>query len=177
MLSEYSVFKEEWAVIWSIVHFGPGVSIWVDDRYKNNNLQKPIIIWIMLSYFNVSETSLHPKFLHHADWPDHGSVTKQAYFLKIKKARARWAKAFVLVAPSDIEGFRKEDVKDGFWIFESYKTKKVMKIPFKGFVAPALDILKKYDYELPSISAQKFNDYIKEVGELAGIDDPVTIKR
>ena len=68
-------------------------------------------------------------------------------------------------------------MKDGFWIFESYKTKKVMKIPFKGFVAPALDILKKYDYELPSISAQKFNDYIKEVGVLAGIDEPVTIKR
>lgn len=78
---------------------------------------------------------------------------------------------------SDIENFRKEDIKNGLWIFESYKTKKVMNVPFKGFIAPALDILKKYDYDLPRISSQKFNDYIKEVGELAEINESVTIKR
>lgn len=78
---------------------------------------------------------------------------------------------------SDIENFRKEDIKDGWWIFESYKTKKVMKVPFKGFIAPALDILRKYHYDLPRISAQKFNDYIKEAGTLAEINEIVTIKR
>jgi len=78
---------------------------------------------------------------------------------------------------SDIENFRKEDIKDGWWIFESYKTKKTMKVPLKGFIAPALDILRKYDYELPRISSQKFNDYIKEVGALAEINETVTIKR
>ncbi|HEM49303.1 MAG TPA: site-specific integrase [Caldithrix sp.] len=78
---------------------------------------------------------------------------------------------------SDIENFRKEDVKDGWWIFESYKTKKIMKVPFNGFIKPALDILRKYDYELPRISSQKFNDFIKEVGALAEINEIVTIKR
>ena len=78
---------------------------------------------------------------------------------------------------SDIETFRKEDVKDGWWIFESYKTKKITKIPFKGFIAPALEILKKYDYDLPRISSQKFNDYIKEVGAVAEINESITIKR
>ena len=78
---------------------------------------------------------------------------------------------------SDIENFRREDIQNGFWIFESYKTKEMMKIPFKGFISPALDILKKYDYELPQISPQKFNDYIKEVGKEAEINEQVTIRR
>ncbi|MBN2220615.1 MAG: integrase catalytic domain-containing protein [Vallitaleaceae bacterium] len=78
---------------------------------------------------------------------------------------------------SDIENFRKDDVKDGWWVFESYKTKKITKMPLKGFIAPALDILRKYDYELPKISSQKFNDYIKEAGSLAEINETVTIKR
>jgi len=78
---------------------------------------------------------------------------------------------------SDIENFRKEDLKEDYWVFESYKTKKTIKVPFKGFIAPALDILKKYDYELPRISSQKFNDYIKEAGALAEINEIITLKR
>jgi len=78
---------------------------------------------------------------------------------------------------SDIENFRKEDIKNDWWIFESYKTKKTMKIPLKGFIAPTLDILKKYNFELPRISSQKFNDYIKEAGALAEINEIITIKR
>jgi len=78
---------------------------------------------------------------------------------------------------SDIENFRKEDLKEGYWVFESYKTKKTIKVPFKGFIAPALDILKKYDSELPRISSQKFNDYIKEAGALAEINEIITLKR
>ena len=78
---------------------------------------------------------------------------------------------------SDIENFRKEDIKDGWWIFQSHKTKKTMKVPLTGFIAPALEILKKYDYELPRISPQKFNAYIKEVGALVNFDETVTINR
>ncbi len=78
---------------------------------------------------------------------------------------------------SDIENFRKEDIKNGYWVFESYKTEKTIKVPFKGFIAPALDILKKYDYELPKISSQKFNDYIKEAAAHAEINEIITLKR
>jgi len=38
----------------------------------------------------------------------------------------------------------------------------------------ALSILKKYNYSLPKISNQKFNNYIKEVGKLAEINDTIT---
>ena len=48
-------------------------------------------------------------------------------------------------------------------------------------VIPLLPVLQtkleKYEYNPPKISAQKFNDYIKEVCELAGIDSEVIVKR
>lgn len=78
---------------------------------------------------------------------------------------------------SDIELYKQEDIKEDVWEFMSHKTKKMMRVPFKGFIRPALDILNKNDYQLPSLSQQKFNDYIKEVGEKAGVNQPVVIRR
>ncbi|WP_158856301.1 site-specific integrase [Lunatibacter salilacus] len=78
---------------------------------------------------------------------------------------------------SDIFRFSAADFKDNKWSFLSAKTKKKVTVPFEGFLAKGLDILKKYDFVLPKISNQKFNDYIKEVGKLAEIDDPVKITR
>jgi len=39
----------------------------------------------------------------------------------------------------------------------------------------ALELLKKYKFDLPHISGQKYNEYIKEVCELAGIDSVITV--
>ena len=39
----------------------------------------------------------------------------------------------------------------------------------------ALKLLKKYKFDLPHISGQKYNEYIKEVCELAGIDTVITV--
>jgi integrase len=78
---------------------------------------------------------------------------------------------------SDFENFRREDVKNDVWEFMSVKTKKMIRVPFKGFIKPALDILTKYDFRFPVISQQKFNEYIKTAGEIAEINEPVVIKR
>ncbi|MFW5887086.1 MAG: phage integrase SAM-like domain-containing protein, partial [Bacteroidota bacterium] len=78
---------------------------------------------------------------------------------------------------SDIEAFNKSDVQGDLWTFESYKTKKIIEVPLIGYAAPALDILTKYDFKFPKISAQKFNEYLKECFEAAELDRPVQIKR
>lgn len=78
---------------------------------------------------------------------------------------------------SDIECFKKDDIKEDAWEFMSFKTKKMITVPFKGFISPALDILVKYNYQLPLISQQRFNDYIKDVGKLIKINESVEIKR
>jgi integrase len=77
----------------------------------------------------------------------------------------------------DIENFKKEDVKGDTWGFESQKTGKKTVIPLLGYIAPALDILKKYDFKFPIISNQKFNDYIKEAAKIAELDRMIQIER
>ncbi len=78
---------------------------------------------------------------------------------------------------SDIQAFNKDDVKGDVWTFESYKSKKEIVIPLIGFAAPALKILKKYNFVLPRLSGQKFNEALKEAASIAGINTPVTMKR
>ena len=40
-----------------------------------------------------------------------------------------------------------------------------------------MEILERNGNQLPVISNQKFNTYLKELGQLAGIDEPTTITR
>jgi integrase len=46
-----------------------------------------------------------------------------------------------------------------------------------GYAAPALDILKKYNYVLPVFQSQKFNEIIKKAAEAAGITSEVKITK
>lgn len=78
---------------------------------------------------------------------------------------------------SDIERMNKEDISGDVWTFTAYKTKKQTEIDLIGFAAPALDILRKYDYHLPKISLTKFNLYIKDAAEEAGITTETRIVR
>lgn len=78
---------------------------------------------------------------------------------------------------SDIELLDPDDIEGDVWNFKAFKTKKDTKIFFTGYAAPALDILKKYNYQLPIISLQKFNVHLKKAAEIAGIKTPVKIRR
>lgn len=78
---------------------------------------------------------------------------------------------------SDIERFDRKDLIGDVWSFTAYKTKKETKIDLVGYVAPAIDILIKYNYELPKISLVKFNLYVKEAARIAGITEETTITR
>jgi len=78
---------------------------------------------------------------------------------------------------SDIERLDKNDIVGDIWIFTAFKTKKETEIDLIGYAAPALDILKKYNYVLPLISLTKFNLYIKEAAEAAGIISQIKILR
>ncbi len=74
---------------------------------------------------------------------------------------------------SDILEFKKEDIKNGAWHLRQQKTKNITQIPINKY---ALSILAKYpDYKLPVISNQKMNEYLKELCEVAGIDETITI--
>ena len=76
---------------------------------------------------------------------------------------------------SDLEKVSKTDIKDGFITFHQQKTNTKVTIPLHPVV---LEILTKYDFNLPEpISNQRFNEYIKEVVKLSGINSTETITR
>jgi integrase len=57
----------------------------------------------------------------------------------------------------------------------NYYSKKTKKYVHTLCNDNALELLKKYKFDLPHISGQKYNEYIKEVCELAGIDNVITV--
>ncbi len=72
---------------------------------------------------------------------------------------------------SDFTRIKKEYINDGILIIEQHKTGARVAIPIHPVF---LSIWKKYKKNLPeNISNQKFNDYIKEVCEIVGIDSVV----
>jgi integrase len=78
---------------------------------------------------------------------------------------------------SDIMRFSQDDFDGKKWDFMSIKVKKRVVVPFTGFISQALPILEKYNYTLPVISNQKFNEYLKEIGEIALLNNSVRIIR
>lgn len=89
----------------------------------------------------------------------------------LDRVRDLWCfSAYTVQRWSDVQRFDKSQLDIDVWSFEAYKTKKKTEIDLVGYFAPALDILKKYNYQLPKISNQKFNKYLKEAVKLAGIN-------
>lgn len=77
----------------------------------------------------------------------------------------------------DLINFDPKDIKNNAWDFISVKVKKRVIVPFEGYIAPAKDILERIGYSVPKISNQKFNEYIKTVSKLAGMDEIIKITR
>jgi site-specific recombinase XerD len=67
---------------------------------------------------------------------------------------------------SDLEQLRPEHFQNDHINFTSIKTRKVQHIPLTKVTTA---ILEKYNYLLPLISAQNYNDYLKELGKLVGL--------
>ena len=69
---------------------------------------------------------------------------------------------------SDLVKIRKEDVSKEGIKFKAEKTETTLNTVI---IEETQEILEKYNYELPKIKRTNLNKYIKEIGELAGIDE------
>ena len=65
----------------------------------------------------------------------------------------------------DMSTFGKEDIFNGVIIKNRKKTDVKSVIPI---LPPVQNILEKYDYQLPIISNQKYNSYLKVLGDVCG---------
>ncbi|MCC9168632.1 site-specific integrase [Pontibacter harenae] len=76
---------------------------------------------------------------------------------------------------SDLEKLRRSDIKGNVWALRQKKTDSVNRVPL---LPQAMAILERYSEDaapLPVLSNQKMNDYLKELGELAGLDEPTSV--
>ena len=78
---------------------------------------------------------------------------------------------------SDVFNLRKSDIKDGHIEVTTVKTSDSLIIELNNHSKAILDKYKDVAFEddkvLPVITNQKMNDYLKELAEMAGIDEPV----
>ena len=73
---------------------------------------------------------------------------------------------------SDLKRLNKNHIVNDRIRMRAYKNQKDIYVPL---VKRTKAILEKHDYELPIVSEQKFNDYIKEACEEAGIKQQVEL--
>ncbi|MCK5776922.1 MAG: site-specific integrase [Bacteroidales bacterium] len=78
--------------------------------------------------------------------------------------------AFTGMRFSDYSSITKKNISGNNIRITMQKTKSKVMIPMNYY---SKKILEKYDYNMPIISNQKLNDYIKEICEIVGIDDEV----
>ncbi len=109
---------------------------------------------------------------------------KALYNFDFKSARLRHVRdiycfcCFTGLRISDVRDLSVHNIQDGQIVKMIKKTQDVSVIPLSKF---AIEILEKYKGSprepLPKISTQKFNDYIKDCCEAAGITTPTMIVR
>lgn len=75
---------------------------------------------------------------------------------------------------SDFSKIRQEQVKGDYVHIVLKKGKATNRIPLNSY---AKEIIQKYDYNLPSISNQKTNSYLKELAKYVGINDDFILTR
>ena len=82
---------------------------------------------------------------------------------------------------SDIKRFDLKDLHHEKWTFTPRKgnrlNAKQITVHFKGYCAPALDILHRYNWKMPIVSEQKIHENIKKACKLAGIDSETVVYR
>ena len=78
---------------------------------------------------------------------------------------------------SDVENLKRSDVKDKFIEITTVKTNDSLTIELNEHSKKILDKYKDYqdkkERALPVITNQRMNDYLKELAQLAGIDEPI----
>ncbi len=75
---------------------------------------------------------------------------------------------------SDIKGFKYDNIKNDSWFVRTQKTKDPIEIPLNKYALQIIEKYKSRNQVIPVISNQKTNQYLKELCELAEIDEPVT---
>lgn len=157
---------------------------YLQNKMKNNSAVQKMKCFKSVLQYAVDEGYIKTspfKVKLHIDKVEHHPLTiKQIQLIQNKEiTNERLAKVrdlFVFqcytgLAYCDMASLGKQHIVDGYIIKTRNKTKVTSTIPL---LDNALNILEKYDYQLPILSNQKYNSYLKELGDICGISQDIT---
>lgn len=75
------------------------------------------------------------------------------------------------LAYSDLMSFDYSNCEEvnGKWFYHAKRTKTDTDFVFQ-LLAPAVELLKAYEFKIPRMSNQRYNDYLKVIGQMVGVD-------
>lgn len=141
--------------------------------FLRDRIRKKIIPFMDLSFFKVMDEEVDAVFL---SWKELSAV----YHLDLstQPQLEKYRDLFVLGCLtgfrfSDYTDIRPEEVRDGMLYVTQTKTVSSVIVPLKKDAKHIL--IDKYNMQMPQVSNVNFNDYIKQVAKLAGIDELIKI--
>jgi hypothetical protein len=141
--------------------------------FLRDRIRKKIIPFMDLSFFKVMDEEVDAVYL---SWRELSAV----YHLDLSQQPQleKYRDLFVLGCLtgfrfSDYTDIKPEEVRDGMLFVTQTKTVSSVIVPLKKDARHIL--IDKYNMQMPQVSNVNFNDYIKQVVKLAGIDELIKI--
>jgi hypothetical protein len=141
--------------------------------FLRDRIRKKIIPFMDLSFFKVMDEEVDAVYL---SWKELSAI----YHLDLSEQPQleKYRDLFVLGCLtgfrfSDYTDIKPEEVRDGMLYVTQTKTVSSVIVPLKKDARHIL--IEKYNMQMPQVSNVNFNDYIKEVAKLAGINELVKI--
>lgn len=141
--------------------------------FLRDRIRKKIIPFMDLSFFKVMDEEVDAV---HLSWKELSAI----YHLDLSQQPQleKYRDLFVLGCLtgfrfSDYTDIKPEEVRDGMLYVTQTKTLSSVIVPLKKDAKHIL--IDKYKMQMPQVSNVNFNDYIKQVVKLAGIDEPIKI--
>ncbi len=141
--------------------------------FLKDRIRKKIIPFMDLSAFKVTEEEVDAVYL---SWKELAGI----YHLDLSGSihLEKYRDLFVLGCLtgfrfSDYTDIKPEEVRDGMLYVNQTKTLSTVIVPLRKDARTIL--IDKYNMQMPQVSNVNFNDYIKQVAKLAGIDELVKI--
>ncbi len=141
--------------------------------FLKDRMSKKIIPYVDLSSFKVMEEEIDAVYL---SWRELSAIYHLD--LSVKTHLEKYRDLFVLGCLtgfrfSDYTDIKPEEVRDGMLYVNQTKTLSTVIVPLRKDARTIL--IDKYNMQMPQVSNVNFNDSIKEVVKLAGIDEQVKI--
>ncbi len=154
-----------------------------NTAYKTISFLKTFIIWAIKNDY--TDNSSYKSFRSKSEENEVIYLTEKElmhlYSFKFDNDRLSRARdlfvfqCFVGTRYSDVQNITRDDLFGATWRLRTQKTRQPLVIPLSKYAMSIIERHSDHPTVLPRLSNQKMNQYLKELCEIAGIDDKVKV--